>query len=162
MFLWKCELRDSKKTKFIKKEEARGLLSNLGIKTLLRKIPLVGVFFLFFCCFFLFCFKSFKQVNTIYRMNEIVNKILLAEEKFIPEIHLRQPGFTYSPCGPFRQKKERIQKFKETGDSGHIYQNKLDKACCQHGMAYGGFKYSTRGTASVKILYDKAFNIAEN
>ena len=49
-------------------------------------------------------------------MNEIVNKILLAEEKFMPEKHLRQPGFTCSACGPFTQKKERIQKFKETGD----------------------------------------------
>ena len=48
-------------------------------------------------------------------MNEIVNKFLLAGDKFMPEMHLKQPGFTYSACGTFTKKKERIQKFKETG-----------------------------------------------
>ena len=47
-------------------------------------------------------------------MNEIVNKFLLASDKFMPEMHLKQPGFTYSACGPFTKNKERIQKFKET------------------------------------------------
>ena len=61
-------------------------------------------------------------------MNETVNKFLLAGDKFMPKMHLRQPGFTYSPCGPFTKNKERIQKFKETGDSRYIYQNELDKA----------------------------------
>ena len=61
-------------------------------------------------------------------MNEIVNKFLLAGDKFMPEMRLRQPGFTYSACGPFTKNKERIQKFKETGDSQYIYQNKLDKS----------------------------------
>ena len=50
-------------------------------------------------------------------MNKIVNKFLLAGEKFIQEMHLKQSGFTYSACGPFTKNKERIQKFKETGDS---------------------------------------------
>ena len=50
-------------------------------------------------------------------MNEIVNKFLLTGGKFMPEMHLRQPGFTYNTCGPFTKNKERIQKFKETGDS---------------------------------------------
>ena len=94
-------------------------------------------------------------------MNEIVNKFLLAGNKFMPEMHLRQPGFTYSACGPFT-KKERIQKFKETGDSRYIYQNELDKACFQHNMAYGDFKDLTRRTASDKILRDEAFNIAKH
>ena len=67
-------------------------------------------------------------------MNKIVNKILLAGDKFTPEINLRQPGFTYSACRPFRKNKERIQKFKETRDSRYIYQNELDKACFQHNM----------------------------
>ena len=49
-------------------------------------------------------------------MNETVNKFLLARDKFMPEMHLRQPGFTYNTCGPFTKKKERVQKFKETGD----------------------------------------------
>ena len=76
------------------------------------------------------------------------------------EMHLRQSGFTYSACRPFTKKKERIQKFKGTGDSRYIYQNELDKACFQHGMAYRDFKDLTRGTASDKILCDKVFNIA--
>ena len=63
--------------------------------------------------------------------------------------------------GPFRENKERIQKFKEAGDSRYIYQNKLDKACFQHGMAYEDFKDLTRRTASGKILRDKAFDIAK-
>ena len=58
-------------------------------------------------------------------MNEIVNKFLLAGDKFMPEMRLKQPGFTYSACGPFTKNKERIQKFKEIGSSRYIYQNKL-------------------------------------
>ena len=95
-------------------------------------------------------------------MNEIVNKFLLPGDKSIPEMHLRQPRFTYSACGPFTRTNERIQKFKETGDSRQIYQNKLDKPCFQHGMAYEGFKDLTRRTDSDIILRDKAFNIAKN
>ena len=59
-------------------------------------------------------------------MNEIVNKFLLAGDKFMPEMHLKQPGFTYSACGPFTKDKERIQKFKETGNTNCIYKNELD------------------------------------
>ena len=73
-------------------------------------------------------------------MNEIVSKVLLAGAKFIPEMHLRQTEFTYSAYEPFTKNKERIQKFKETGDSRYIYQNKLDKACFQHDTPYGDFK----------------------
>ena len=94
-------------------------------------------------------------------MNEIVNKFLLAGDKFMPEIHLKQPGFTYSACGPFTKNKERIQKFKETGDTSYIYKNKLDKVCFQHDMAYRDFKDIKRRTDSDKILRDKAFNIAK-
>ena len=85
-------------------------------------------------------------------MNETVNTFLLAGDKFMPEMHLRQPGFTCSACGPFTKKKERIQKFKETGDSQYIYQNELDKGCFQHDMAYGDFADLTRRTASVNVL----------
>ena len=60
-------------------------------------------------------------------MNDIINKLLLAEDKFMPEMYLRQPGFTYSACGPFTKNKQRIQKFKQTGDSRYIYRNELDK-----------------------------------
>ena len=110
----------------------------------------------------LFCFNSIKQVNTRYKMNEIVNKFLLARDKFMPEMYLRELGFTYSASGPFTKNKERIQKFKVTGDSRYIYQNELDKACFQHDMAYGDFKDLTRRTTYDKILRDKAFNIAKN
>ena len=70
----------------------------------------------------------------------------------MPEMHLKQPGFTYSACQPFTKNKERIQKFKGTRDTNYIYKNELDKACFQHGMAYAEFKYLARRTASDKIL----------
>ena len=63
------------------------------------------------------------------KMNEIVNKFLLAGDEFIPEMHLKQLGFTYSACGPFNKNKEKIQKFKKTGDLRYIYKNELYKAC---------------------------------
>ena len=94
-------------------------------------------------------------------MNEIVNKFLLGD-KFMPEMNLRQPGFTYSARRPFTKSKEKIQKFKETGYSRYIYQNELYKACFQHDMAYGDFEDLTRRTPSYKILRDEAFNIAKN
>ena len=75
-------------------------------------------------------------------------------------MYLRQPGFTCSACRPFPRSKERVQKFKETGDSQ--FQNELDKACFQQDIAYGYFKDFPRRTASVTILRDKAFNIAKN
>ena len=61
-------------------------------------------------------------------MNEIVNKCLLAGDKFMPGMYLKQPRFTYSTCGPFTKNKKRIQKFNETGDTSYIYKNELDKA----------------------------------
>ena len=95
-------------------------------------------------------------------MNEIVNKFLLAGDKFMPEMHLKQPRFTYSACGPFTKNKDRIQKFKETGDASYIYKNELDKVCFQYDMAYGDFKNLERRIFSYKMLRDKAFNIAKN
>ena len=77
-------------------------------------------------------------------------------------MHLKQPGFTYSASGPFTKNKEKIQKFKETGDRNYIYKYELDKACFQHDMAYGDFKNIARRTASDKVLSNKAFNIAKN
>ena len=58
-----------------------------------------------------------------------MNKFLLAGDKFMPKMHLRQPVFTYSAVRSFTKNKEQIQKFKETGDSRYIYQNELDKTC---------------------------------
>ena len=93
-------------------------------------------------------------------MNEIITKFLLAGDKCMLEMHLKQPGFIYSACGPFAKNNERIKNFKETGDTSYIYKN--NKACFQHDVAYGDFKDLKRRTASDKILRDKAFNIAKN
>ena len=95
-------------------------------------------------------------------MNEIVNKFLLAGDKFIPEMHLKQPGFTYTACGPFTKNKERVEKFMATGNTDFIYRNELDKACFQHDMAYGKLKDLAKRTQSDKVLRDKAFKIASN
>ena len=98
----------------------------------------------------------------LYKMNEIVNKFLLPGDKFMPGIHLKQPGFTYCACGLFTKNKERIHKFKGTGDTSYIYKNELDKVCFQHDMPYENFKDLARGTGSYKVLRGKAFNIAKN
>ena len=88
--------------------------------------------------------------------------MLLAEDKFMPEMDLRPPGLTYSACGLFTKNKERIRKFKKTGDTKYIYRNELDKVCFQHDMAYGDFKDLTKRTADDKVLKNKAFNIAKD
>ena len=80
----------------------------------------------------------------------------------MPEMHLRQLGLAYTACILFTNNKESIQKFKETWNFWYIYQNKLDKAFFQHGIAYRDFKDSTRRTSSDKILRDKAFDIAKH
>ena len=80
----------------------------------------------------------------------------------MPEIHLKQPGFTYSACGPFTKSKKAIQKFKQTGDSRYIYRDELDKACFQHDMAYGDFKDLKKRTAAYNVLKYKTFNIAKD
>ena len=80
----------------------------------------------------------------------------------MPEIHLKQPEFTYSACGPLTKNKERIQKFKEAGETKYINKNELDKAWIHHDMTYGDFKDLARRAASDKVLRDKAFNIAKN
>ena len=95
-------------------------------------------------------------------MNNVINKLLLVGDKFMPEMHLRQPQFTYSACGPFTKHKQRIQKFKETGDTNYIYKNELDKACFAHDAAYSDSKDLTKRTAAVKILRNRAFNIAKD
>ena len=105
---------------------------------------------------------SAAPLNVYIKTNEIVNKFLLAGDKFIPKMHLKQPGFTYSACGSFTRNKEGIQKFKETGDTSYIYKNELDKACFQHDKAYGDCKDLERRIASDKNLTDKSFNIAKN
>ena len=78
------------------------------------------------------------------------------------ELHLKQPGFTYSACGPFTRNKERIEKFMQTGNTDFIYRNKLDKACFQHDMAYGKLKDLAERTQSDNVLRHKAFKIASD
>ena len=95
-------------------------------------------------------------------MNNIINKFLLAGDKFMPEMHLRQLQFTYSACGPFTKHKQRIQKFKETGDTNYRYKNELDKTCFAHVAAYSDSKDLTKRTVADKILRNRAFNIAKD
>ena len=129
----------------MKEQEVKGLLISLDLKTQLSKIPLFGNIFFW-----------------VYKINKIVNKFLLAGDKFMLEMHLKQPGFTYSACGPFTRSKERIEKFMQTGNTDFIYQNELDKACFQHDMAYGKSKDLAKRTPSDKVLKDKAFKIASD
>ena len=95
-------------------------------------------------------------------MNNIINKFLLAGDKFMPEMHLRLPQFTYCACGPFSKHKQRIQKLKETGDTNYIYKNELDKACFAHDAAYSNSKDLIKRTVADKILKNRAFNIAKD
>ena len=95
-------------------------------------------------------------------MNNTINKLLSAGDKFMPEIHLRQPQFTYSACGPFTKHEQRIQKFRKTGDTNYIYKNELDKACFAHDAAYSDNKDLTKRTVADKILINKAFDIAKD
>ena len=95
-------------------------------------------------------------------MNNVINKFLLAGDKFMPEMHLRQPKFVYSACGPFTRHKERIKKCKRTGDTRYIYRNELDKACFQHDSAYADHKDLINRTEADKVLKDKAYDTASN
>ena len=86
----KCSVFVVKKSRFVKEQEAKGFLSNLEIKIRLSKIPLLNVLSV--------------------KMNEIVNKLLLVGETFMPAMQLKQPRFTYSVCGPFTKSKEIIKR----------------------------------------------------
>ena len=95
-------------------------------------------------------------------MNNVINKFLLAGDKFMPKMHLRQPRFVYSACGPFTRYKERIKEFKHTNDTRYIYRNELDKACFQHDSAYADHEDLIERTEADKVLRDKAYDIASN
>ena len=97
MLLSRCAICGTKKLRFIKEQEAKELLSNLGLKTPLSKILLLGDIL-------------FQMLLNYYKMNDMVSRFLLLGDKFVPEMHLRQPRFTYSIYGPFT-------KNKETGDT---------------------------------------------
>ena len=133
----KCSVCKIKKSRFVKEQEAKSLLSNLGIKTPLSKILLLNVFFL------------------SVKMNKIVNNFLLVGDKFMPEMNLKQLVSTYSACGPFTKNKQRLEKFMQTRNTDFIYKNQLDEACFQHDMAYDKSK-------DLKNSKDKAFKIASD
>ena len=109
-----CAVCGSKKTRFIKEEEADGIIDSLAKSS--SNIPFVDPLL-------------FQR----YKMNEILKTFL---SKFLSEMHLTQTRFTYSSCGPFAKSKERIQKFKGNEDSKYHYQNEQDEACSQSYMPY--------------------------
>ena len=78
--------------------------------------------------------------NKIINVNNIINTFLLAGNKFMPEMHLRQPQFVYSAWSPFTRHKERVKEFKCTGDTRSLYRNELYKACFKHDAAYAKYK----------------------
>ena len=98
----------------------------------------------------------------IINVKNIINKFLLAGDKFMPEMHLRQPQFVYSWCGPITRHKERIKKFKQTGDTRYIYRNDLDKACFQHDAAYVKYKDVENRLISDQKLRNSAYDIDSN
>ena len=141
MLLSTYSVGNSKKSKSLKEQEARGLLSSLEIRTFLGEIPLLG--------------------PLLFEMNETINRFLLARETFMPEMHLKQPEFKYSASALFTKNKERIKKLKKQ-DIQDILIHELDKASFHHDMAYRDFKDLYRRTSADKILSDKAFNIAKD
>ena len=86
------------------------------------------------------CVSKDTSCKQRIKINEIVNRFLLVGDKLMPEMLLKQPGFTFGACGPFTKNKERIKKFMQTRNTDFIYKNELDKACFQHDMAYGKSK----------------------
>ena len=95
-------------------------------------------------------------------MNKIVNNLLLGGHMFMPEMHLRKPGFTYSACGAFTKHRERIQKFRETSNLKHLYRNESDKACFTLDAEYFDRKDLAKRTILGKILKVRADKIAIN
>ena len=78
------------------------------------------------------------------------------------EMHLKQPSFTYSTCGPFTKNKKRIKKFMQTGNTDFMCRNELDKACFQHDLTYHKSKDLVKRTQPDEVLKDKAFKIASD
>ena len=150
MILSKCAECTSKKSWFIKNQEEKGLLSSLGLRTPLSKVPVLDNI-LFWMEF------HWVQLRWLYeKMNETANEIV----KFLSAGD--NQDLLIVAFGPFTKNKERIQKFKETKDTKYIYRNELDEACFRHDMTYGDFEDLAKRTASDKVLKDKAFNIAKN
>ena len=95
-------------------------------------------------------------------MNKVINKFVLTRDKLMPELRLKEPGFTYISCGSFTKHHERIQKFRETGDLKDLQRNELEKACFSHDAKISDSKDLAKRTISDKILKEKAYEIARN
>ena len=95
-------------------------------------------------------------------MNKIIHKLLFTGDKFMSELHLKEPRFTYSSCRPFTEHREKVQRFRETDNLKYLYRNKLDKACFAHDAGYSDSKDVAKRTISDKILNDKTYEIARN
>ena len=139
----RCSICNNKKSIFI--SQGSGLFDSLGLNTPQNRMKTL-------CRMLL----DKKVIN----MNNVINKFLLAGDTSMPEMHLRQSQFVYSAYETFTRHKERIKKFKQTGDTRYIYRNELDKACFQHDSAYADHKDLINRTKSDKVLRDKAYNIA--
>ena len=118
----RCSICNNKKSIFIL--QGSGLFDSLALNTAQNRMKNA----------------LWNAFNKIINMNNVISKFLLAGDKFLPEMHSRQPQFVYSACGPFTRHKERIKKFKRTCDTRYIYRNELDKACFQHDSAYADHK----------------------
>ena len=107
---------------------------------------------------------TFKALvsSALINMNNIINKFLLAGDKFMPKMHLRQSQFVCSACGPFTRHKERIKEFKRTGDTRLLYKDKLDKACFKHDAACAKYKDVENRSISDQKLKNSAYDIASN
>ena len=78
------------------------------------------------------------------------------------ELHLKHPEFTYIACGLFTKHRERIQKFRKTGNLKYLHRNELDKTCFTFDAVYSDSKDLATRFISDKILKDKAYEIARN
>ena len=106
--------------------------------------------------------KDLYNFNDQFKMNKRINEYLLNGDKFMPKLHLKQPRFPYSACGPFTKYHERTQKFRETGNFKHLYRNESDKVCYAHDAAYSESKDLAKKTISDKFLKDRADEITRN
>ena len=100
--------------------------------------------------------------SALINMSNIFNTFLLAGDKFIPEMHSRQPQFVYSACGLITRHKERMKEFKRTGDTRLLYRNELDKACFKHDAAYTKYKDVENRLISDQKLKNSAYDNASN
>ena len=142
-----CPICGNNKSRFISKKNGSGLLSSLGIKTLLEKIPLLNY--------------NYRKMNE--KSTDIINRFLLIGNKFMPDMYLWDPEVgTYSTCGPFTRHKQRINDFINDGKLSHILKNKLDAACFQHDSAYSKYKDRLNRKKSDVVLQSKALEIAKN